>query len=384
MRVRHRTTRTLAAAATALVATAGLLGATTAPTSATATPDTSRATSARLPSGAESRAGGFALPAGSLRSAVSPAAASRTTGDGGFGSQGGCSYYANNAGMGMYCVGAGGGADIPTLAEQFGSLGRPVAVCKYFRVPEGMERPERDLDDGMYWVLKGCLVDIDWDTIDGGPDMRIVMDWEQARVGEGLPDPGNQVLIDLLWEEAQDSYPMPLPEVSPSELPRVNTDVMFHFRWVDGTDADFPPVSEGPNAGDPDGAPYTELTAGGGTMRAEAVGLRIVPMVKGMEPVTCRNVDPPPFDESAGDTAEDQDTSCFLKFESSSAAAEELSTSDLPDGGEYAFLIRFEVTYEVTVEFAQPGLADDNLGTYQMDTYQQLPVSQAPGIIYGG
>lgn len=361
-------------AVAAIAVTASLLGAATGGSHAA---PASPAGTERLSSGSAAVAGGFALPQGALGRAFAGSDVSRTTGDGGFSEQGGCSYYANNAGMGMYC--ATGGEDEETLAERFGHLNR-VSVCKYFRVPEGMEKPQRDIADDEFWVLEGCLVDINWDTYDGGPGMYIRMGWATAKIDEGIVQPPNQDVVDFLWSEAQSSYPMPLPQVAPSPIPRVNVDAIFHFRWVDGTDPQFPEVAEGPYAGDAGGGPYTEVALNGDVMRAEAVRLRLVPLVEGMKPVTCSDEDPPPFDPDQGDSADAQGSDCYLTFASSSAAAEELSTEPLPQGGEYAFLVRIEVTYQVSVEFDEGG--SDDLGSYQMDTIQQLPVNQAPGINY--
>ena len=318
--------------------------------------------------------GGFGLAAGSL-AALPSAAPSSSAGTGAFGQNAGCSYYANNAGMGIYCAGATGNG--PTLAELYGSQEAP--LCKVFNVPDGMDRPHIELDDDFFWALKGCMTGINWNTITGGPNIKVTMEWTKVPETETVQEQ-NSALADLLWDMAQDNYPMPLVKIEPVSVPRVNTDAIFTFRWVDATENDLPVVQEGPYADDPDGGPYQEIDAGAATMRARATGVRLVPLVEGMRPHDCE-ADPPAYDPNQGDSAAEQGTNCFLKFPSSSSAAEELSTTNLPEGEEYYFLVRIEVTWSVTIEFAG-GQPDEHLGDYQLDTYQQVPVQQSVGTNY--
>ncbi len=355
---------------------AGVVLAGLATVAATTVVTTSSTAATGSPAPAAVRAsGGFGLASGSLGRVLPSAAPPAAPGTGQFGQGGGCSYYANNAGMGIYCGGATGTG--PTLAELYGSQEAP--LCKVFRIPDGMDRPYVERDDNFFWALQGCMDGIQWDTITGGPNIRVTMEWTRVPDDETV-EQQNSALADLLWDMAQDNYPMPLVKIEPVAVPRVNTDAIFTFKWVDATQADLPVVSEGPHQGDPDGAPYQETNAGAATMRAEASRIRLVPLVEGMHPTECE-VDPPPFDPDLGESAQDQNTKCFLRFPSSSAAAEELSTEKLPDGEQYFFLVRIEVTWTVTIDFAGGG-QDDSLGSYVLESYQQVPVMQSVGTNY--
>ncbi len=341
---------------------------------------TTQEVSGTLRDGAAMAAGGFGMPSGTLDTRVGTGArdpVSTGTGTGEFGSQGGCGYYANNAGMGLYCGGFDG--DVLTLAEQFG--GHPgLTVCKVFSVPDGMSRPDIDRDDDFFWALQGCMEGIDWNTATGGTGIEITMEWYKVPLGETVEEQ-NTPVADYIWDMSQENYPMPLVTIEPDQVPRVNADAIFTFDWVDATKDGFPVVSEGPFAGDPDGGPYQEIAVGGDVMRAEATEIVLDPLVDGMRSKECET-DPPEYDPDLGPSHEDQNTECYLKFPSSSAAAEDLTQMPLPDEEENYFLVRIEVTWQVQLDLGNDGQSDDDLGVYQLDTYQQVPVQQVLGNNY--
>ena len=319
--------------------------------------------------------GGFGLAAGSLE-ALPSAAPSASAGTGTFGQNAGCSYYANNAGMGIYCAGATG--DGPTLAELYGSQEAP--LCKVFHVPDGMDRPHIELDDDWFWALKGCMSGINWNTISGGPNIRVTMEWTKVPEDETVEEQ-NSALADILWDMAQENYPMPLVKIEPVAVPRVNTDAIFTFRWVDATENDLPVVQEGPYAERPrrgavpgdrrrrrdDARPCHRRPAG-------APG-------RGDAPARLRG-GPSRLRPRPGQTA--RPSRARTASSSSPAPARRRRSSprlSLPEGQEYYFLVRIEVTWSVTIEFAG-GQPDEHLGDYQLDTYQQVPVQQSVGTNY--
>ncbi len=331
------------------------------------------------------RAGGFGVPRSRLPTLAATAAAppapavapAAGVGESGYGSSGGCSYYANNAGMGIYCGPAGeSGVAPPNLNDIYDvDSFRP---CRLFTVPPGMGRPPQDRappqDGPGEWMLKACITGIDWNTYDGGPDMQVVLSFYWAEDGEDTSYPEGD-LETLMWSKLLRGYPVPLATISPTAVPRVGVPAYFSFGWVD---EDGQPVSDGPNAGDPNGAPYREINLDNGAqMQAEVVQIEVDPQIEGVRPTMC-GPDPADYDEAAGPDPAVQPNECLVDFPRSSAVADELSNAfkDVPDGEYPSYLVRIIVSWQVRATIPGGAQGEQVGGTFNLTAYQQVPVQE--------
>jgi hypothetical protein len=365
-RISGRGTRSkLACVPAALVAGAALIAAPTA--SATAGPPTS--TSSESIAGASATGGGFGLSA-------LPGTASQTTAAGDVtGNSGGCAGYATNVGAGIMCYGGETSGTPIDLIDRF--PGQSFTPCRVYDIPTGMKAPHNPTPDVGQFYLQSCLEDVDLHDPYGG-DPRVTLSF--VYVNNDEPDPtvwNPNPLEEFLWAQVRSNYPVPFVTAWPTHIPRVGAPTWFQFRWLD---EDMHAATQGPYAGNHDGGPYLELNYGGVTLRAESEGIRIVPQIEDMDPVDCGAV-PEPYDEEAEPTLEAQDNPCYVVFEHSSAAAEELSTVPLPErNDDYPipmYVLNIEVDWHVTMEGGQ----GDDLGIHTFTAYQQIPVSEVSGLV---
>ena len=332
-----------------------------------------------LPAGAtgppvRNAAGGFGLGAGALDT-VAPTA----SGDSGpsTGSTGGCAGYASSVGASMYCL--QGGVSVPTLRERFG--GTNYDPCRAYETPAGMKAPRNKTRDVGRYYLQACMDGVDFDTVSGG-DIKVTLSWIYVDYADGDPTKEEMTPLEaFLWEQALNrSYPIPFVTAWPTHIPRVNVPTWFQFRWLsDGTDV----ARQGPYSDNEDGGPYLEEELSGVTLRAESTGVFVDPQVEGMDRVSCGAV-PKPYNQDGEPTEEDQPSTCVVTFEHSSAA-EDLSEVPLPAPSEDypipMFVVNVEVKWHVTMTSAS-GSAD--LGTHTFTAYQQLPVTEVPGLAGSG
>lgn len=335
--------------------------------------------SSRAAASMDMSAGGFGLPAGALSTSVAQAAPVQTADS--YGSAGGCAGYANNVGVSIYCANGATGEPIPPLNQMF--PGVHFNPCKVYEVPVGM-KPPHTRSTGGTWYLQACLSGIKWDEAYGGPDLKVTLSFVYIDNTESDPtkpdlSPREQQLSDLLWNQAQSNYPVPFVTAWPTHIPRVNVPTWFQFRWLD---SDNQVARRGPYANNPDGGPYVELSAGGVTLRAESQAVRIDPEVEGMETRNCGAV-PLRYDLHAEPTTEAQESDCYVTFDHSSAAADELTQVDLPElNPDYPvpmFVISIEVDWHV--EMYRGGAKIEDLGVHTFTAYQQIPVTEVPGLV---
>jgi len=347
------------------------------------------ATAERLPAARSTpmhlSAGGFGLPEGAASTSVGQAApAAAPTGDS-YGSAGGCAGYASSVGIGLVCAtGNGSGQAPPSLREMF--PGVRFDPCKVYTIPDGMKPPANRTPAQGKWYLQACLSDIEWDEPFGGTDIEVTLTFVYIDHDEPDPtspqlSPREQALSDLLWNQAESNYPVPFVTARPIHIPRVNVTTWFQFRWLDSDNE----VSRKPHSTNPDGDPYLELRSGDVTLRARSVEVRIDPQVDGMPTRDCGAV-PVPYDQDAAPTVEAQKSNCNVTFEHSSAAAEELTQTELPpmnpDYPVPMFVIHIEVDWHV--EMFRGGQKVEDLGVQTFTAYQQLPVTEVPGLVGSG
>lgn len=370
MRCSGRTSKRAAGVAAGLLAAGVLLVAPT-PT-ASAGPATTTASANAAVGGASPTAGGFGLPQGSLPTSVNAADPTNSTG-----STGGCAGYANNVGAGIYCYGGEDSGTPLDLVEQF--PGMTFDPCRVFDIPVGMKAPHNQTPDQGQYYLSACLENVDLHDPYGG-DPRVTLRF--VYVDNSEPDPTEwnpNPLEQYLWALVRSNYPVPFVTAWPTHIPRVGAPTWFQFRWLD---ENLHAANQGPYAGNEDGGPYLELNYGGVRLIAKSAGVRVVPQVEGMDPANCGEV-PKPYDQNAEPTVEAQDNPCYVVFEHSSAAAEELTPRDVPlpepdpDYPIPMFVLNIEVRWHVTME----GGRGADLGTHTFTAYQQLPVSEVTGLI---
>lgn len=292
-----------------------------------------------------------------------------------------CSVYANGAGMGSYCVSAGGDSSLKTLRERFGN--QTLQRCRYRPVPAGIETPFNSREgDGRYLVLT-CLGNIDFDTITGGTDRTLDMSVVFVEKGTDTSDRHNGI-TDYLWRQFESSSQLPVPfmRTRPSLVPVVGVPAFFTFRWLDPATNDV--VAQGPYAGESDGGPFREIHSNGLVMRAEATGITIDPQQKGIPPVTCRP--DTPYREGAS-PASQPDGACDITFPRSSASARTYATEPIPANVKDAFNVSVEVEWRIT--YGRGGGDMQDLGNgFTMRLKQVLPVqeiqvpNQPPTVIY--
>jgi len=324
-------------------------------------------------------AGGFGLPQGALSTTVKELAPVLT--EDSYASSGGCAGYANSVGVSLYC-GNGSGQRIPSLREMFPGVN--FNPCKVYPIPAGMKPPRNQTPSEGRWYLQACLSGIEWDEPYGGTDLMVTLTFVYVHNDEPDPtdpdlSPDEQALSDLLWNQAQTNYPVPFVTARPTHIPRVNVMTWFQFRWLDSENR---AARRGPYADNPDGGPYLELSVGGVTLRARSVEVRINPEVEGMPTRDCGAV-PEPYDQTAEPTPEAQESDCYVTFEHSSAAAEELTQIELPplnpDYPVPMYVISVEVDWHV--EMFRNGQKVEDLGVQTFTAYQQLPVTEVPGLV---
>jgi|GEM_PF-2856335 hypothetical protein len=367
-----KTTRSrIAAAAAGVVAGATVLAMPTSSAEA-------GARSAGLPTastsiaGASAAAGGFGLPQGSLSGVTAQSSLSAADSTG---SVGNCAGYATNVGAGIYCYGGETSGTPLDLIDRFPGL--TFTECRVYDIPVGMKAPHNPTPDQGKYYLQACLEDVDLHDPFGG-DPRVNLSF--VYVNHDQPDPTEwdpNPLEEYLWALVRSNYPVPFVTAWPTHIPRVGAPTWFQFRWLD---ENLEAATQGPYAGNEDGGPYLELSYGGVTLRAESQRVRIVPQIEDMEPVNCGSV-PQPYDQNAEPTLEAQDNPCYLVFEHSSAAAEELSTVPLPEPDpDYPipmYVLNIEVNWHVTMH----GGGGADLGVHTFTAYQQIPVSEVTGLV---
>jgi hypothetical protein len=371
-RISGKTTRSrIAAAAAGVVAGSAVLAMPTAP--ADAGPSVGIRSASASIAGASSTAGGFGLPQGSLTSTAPQSSLSAADSTG---STGNCAGYATNVGAGIYCYGGESSGTPLDLIDRFPGLS--FDECRIYDVPLGMKAPHNPTPEKGKYYLQACLKDVNLHDPYGG-DPRVTLSF--VYVDHDEPDPTEwdpNPLEEYLWALVRSNYPVPFVTPLPTHIPRVGTPTWFQFRWLD---ENLEAATQGPYAGKEDGGPYLELNYGGVRLRAESERVRIVPQIEDMEPAYCGRV-PKPYNWDAEPTLEGQDNSCWLVFEHSSAAAEELSTVELPpEDPDYPipmYVINIEVDWHVTMEGDGPG---DDLGVHRFTAYQQIPVSEVTGLV---
>ena len=365
---------TRASVAAGLLAAAAVLVSPT-PTAAAGPANAAAPTVSASVGGASPTAGGFGLPQGSL---PTTAASTAPSADDSTGSAGSCTGYATGVGAGVYCYGGETSGTPLDLIDQF--PGQTFDPCRVYDIPIGMKAPHNPTPDKGRYYLSACLEDVDLhDPFGGEPRVTlqfVYVDFSEPDPTEWNPNP----LEEYLWALVQSNYPVPFVTAWPTHIPRVGTPTWFQFRWLD---EDLQAATQGPYAGNEDGGPYLELNYGGVRLMARSAGVRVVPQVEGMEPANCGNV-PKPYNQDAEPTLEAQDNPCYVVFEHSSAAAEELTPDDVPlpetdpDYPVPMFVLNVEVRWHVTME----GEGDnDDLGIHTFTAYQQIPVSEVTGLV---
>jgi hypothetical protein len=367
-----KTTRSrIAAAAAGVVAGATVLAMPTSAAEAGA-PSAGLPTASTSIAGASAAAGGFGLPQGSLSGVTAQSSLSAADSTG---SVGNCAGYATNVGAGIYCYGGETSGTPLDLIDRFPGL--TFTECRVYDIPVGMKAPHNPTPDQGKYYLQACLEDVDLHDPFGG-DPRVNLSF--VYVNHDQPDPTEwdpNPLEEYLWALVRSNYPVPFVTAWPTHIPRVGAPTWFQFRWLD---ENLEAATQGPYAGNEDGGPYLELSYGGVTLRAESQRVRIVPQIEDMEPVNCGSV-PQPYDQNAEPTLEAQDNPCYLVFEHSSAAAEELSTVPLPEPDpDYPipmYVLNIEVNWHVTMH----GGGGADLGVHTFTAYQQIPVSEVTGLV---
>lgn len=293
-----------------------------------------------------------------------------------------CSVYANGAGMGSYCVTAGG-ATAESLRERFGD--QKLQRCRYSEIPPGVPQPFNSRPDEGRYMIMTCLGNIDFDTVAGGPDRTLDISIVFVENGTDIDDRHNGI-TDFLWRRVGASQQLPVPflRTQPNITPLVGIPTFFTFRWVDPVKKDV--VAEGPYGGNPNGGPFKQidLAAGGVTMRARADRIRINPAQSDMKAFNC---DPStPYVQGAKSSDQPADA-CQMTFERSSASARKLATEDIPDGVDDAFYIVIAVHWRVTYGEDTDNMQELGDG-FWMRLHQAVPVqevqtpNQPPAVIY--
>lgn len=290
-----------------------------------------------------------------------------------------CSVYANGAGMGMYCVGLGGGT-LKTLRERYGK--QKLQECRYSEIPSTIQVPFNSRPDEGRYMLMSCLSNIDFDTYAGGKYRSIDISIVFVPNGTDIEDRHNEI-SDFLWKSFDRTAQMPVPfmRTKPNVTPIVGIPTYFTFRWIDPTNQKV--VAQGPYAGRADGGPYRQITTQGVVMRAQAVKVVVDPNQEGIPAVTC---DPEtPYREGASPKDQPADA-CSITFPRSSASARKYATKGIPESVDDAFYASVEVTWRVTYG---DGSDMDQLGQgFTMRLRQVIPVqeiqapNQPPTVIY--
>lgn len=263
-----------------------------------------------------------------------------------------CSVYANGTGMGSYCVSLTGGGAVKSLKERFGGL--EFDRCRFREVPAPLASsiPPNPHPDQQRAMLKICLEGIDWNTATGGPNRSVSFDVVWVLNGTDVTDVENR-LNTFLWEDYDDGAQLPVPHLTaePIPVPLVNTPAWFDFTWMDpGSRRDVGPVRR------------VELD-NGVVMVARAATVTVDPNVKGMDPVTCPAREP---------------RRCELRFEHSSADAEEYSSIKLPRSAKGAYWVTVSVQWQIKYGH---GTADQVLGDgFTMVLHQELEVQESQGM----
>jgi hypothetical protein len=291
-----------------------------------------------------------------------------------------CAGTANGVGVSLYCLSGNSGGVMQTLAQRF--PGVDFHNCVDHPLPVGMRPPgDRRSEEGKYW-LQSCLSNVNFDTVGGGRHIGVTLGFHFVGSGEDAytEDRLNE-LERAVWDTARsNAYPVPIMTASPTHVPRVNVPTFFHFRWMtfeeDGTAT---PAHE-PGSGN-FSDPYLHIDAGHASLTARSVGVTVDPQIEDVDPIEC-GANPPRFETDEPPDPDVQDSNCYMEFEHSSAAADELSTSDipLPDvGDDYPLPVYvLKVTVRWHAEMQTGGVTED-LGLNDFVAYQQLPVTEVLG-----
>lgn len=293
-----------------------------------------------------------------------------------------CSVYANGAGMGSYCVTAGGGT-AESLRERFGD--QKLQRCRYSEIPPGVPQPFNSRPDEGRYMIMTCLGNIDFDTVAGGPDRTLDISIVFVENGTDIDDRHNGI-TDFLWRRmgASEQMPVPFMRTQPNVTPLVGIPTFFTFRWIDPVKKDV--VAQGPFADNPNGGPFKQIdvAAGGVTMRARADKIRINPAQSDMKAINC---DPStPYIQGAK-SSDQPANACQLTFERSSASARKYATEAIPDGVDDAFYAVIAVHWRVTYGEDTDNMQELGDG-FWMRLHQAVPVqevqtpNQPPAVIY--
>lgn len=291
-----------------------------------------------------------------------------------------CAGYANGVGVTLYCQTGDVGGELLTLAQRF--PGGHWTPCVDHEIPPGM-RPPADKRDvaGQYW-LQSCLDGVNFHTVTGGDQIEVTLGFHFATEQDAHNEDELSPLEDAVWDDVRSGqYPLPIMTAFPTHIPRVNVPTFFQFQWVHFADDGSTTLAQAPGTTGRDSDPYVHLDAGGASLTAKSVEVIVDPQIDGIEPKRC-GPNPPEFEIEEEPDPDVQANDCYLRFRHSSAAAEELSTSDIPlpeVGEDYPLPVYvLKVTVQWKAEMQSGGQTQD-LGVNDFVAYQQLPVTEVLG-----
>jgi hypothetical protein len=282
-----------------------------------------------------------------------------------------CAGNANSVGISLYCLSGNTGFVFRTLTQRF--PGMDWTGCVDHEIPPGM-RPPADQRDrpGEYW-LQACLENVDFDSFSGGDDIQVTLGFHFVEEGQRANTYNR--LNDLeraVWDNVSNrNYPVPFMTAFPTHVPRVNVPTFFHFKWME---FDGPEPTEIPE-------PEVVARSGDASLTARSVQVIVDPQIDGIEPKRC-GPNPPKYLHDEEPDPDVQESDCFITFEHSSAAAEELTTSDVPlpdmddDYPLPVYLLKVTVRWHAVME---EGGQTRDLGTNDFVAYQALPVTEVLG-----
>ena len=135
-----------------------------------------------------------------------PASLSAPGGGTGFGSYGGCAFYATSALAGGYCLNGSAYQAPESLAQWLN--GRRFDNCRLVPFPQGMDLNAQEKPGGT-WMLKICIQNVDFNTPWGGTDTLAggIQQWVQDGTDIEIT-PVMQQFWDVVGE--RNYYPLPL------------------------------------------------------------------------------------------------------------------------------------------------------------------------------
>jgi hypothetical protein len=281
----------------------------------------------------------------------------------GFGSYGGCAFYATSALAGGYCLDGSVYQAPESLAQWLD--GRRFDNCRWVPVPEGMAINAQEKPGGE-WMLKICIQNVDFNSPWGGTDTRLEVFQQWIQDGTDVSvTPTMQEFWDVVGE--RNYYPLPRMLVGPTQKAYVGTYTYFWAEWFEHENW----TDEGRTI------PYYRIPyqTGGGQVFLEAslTGLTIHPGQDDLEPKDCGDAEIPfrfdiddyvPVEEGG-----EQPSECWFVYSHSSASE---------DHG--MIRVRATASWQVHVENAA-GDVVLNLGDYFYEIDRRIAVAEVQSIV---